>query len=162
MKTNKKDDNYIKLVNHILKNKTFNKIESFSHHGTTRLNHSMRVSYFSYKVAKRMGLDYQSAAISGLLHDFYIGEDDKGFIKYIKFQSKHPKIAAFNAVKYFSVSDKEKNIIETHMCPFTKPSRYLEGWVVSLVDKAIGTCEYSIKYKRQFGLWFISLLKIMK
>lgn len=158
----KKDKQYFNIVNYILESDIFNGIEAFSHHGTNRLKHSMRVSYYSYIVAKSLRLDYKAAAVSGLLHDFYLCDDDKGFIKYLKFQNKHPKIAAANAITYFKVSKKEKNIIETHMWPFNKPSRYLEGWIVSLVDKGTAIYEYSAKFNHQLALWLLSLIRIIK
>ena len=161
MKNNKKEE-YLKLVNYILNNEQFNKLSSFSHHGTNRLRHSIRVSYYSYLIAKKLRLDYKTTAISGLLHDFYIKREEKGLINFIKFQFIHPKAAALNAIKYFSITNKERNIIETHMCPFTKPSKYSEGWIVSIVDKTIAIYEYGIKFKHQIAFWFVSLLNIIK
>lgn len=149
MIVNKEDAIYFSVVDYILKDKTFSKIENFSHHGTDRLKHSMRVSYLSYKIAKKLGLDQKVAAISGLLHDFYLQEEGKGFVNFMKFQALHPKIAALNAIKHFAVSAKEKEIIETHMWPFTKPSRSLEGWVVSLTDKTVGAYEYGVKFSKK-------------
>ena len=162
MKIGHKDKQYLELVDHILKNEEFSKIEQFSHHGTNRLKHSMRVSYYSYIVAKRLKLDHKSSAISGLLHDFFLGEEDGTPIKFLKFQREHPKIAAKNAVNYFGISKKEINIIETHMFPFTKPSRHLEGWIISFVDKTIGTYEYSVKFKYQILAWAAVTLNIFK
>ncbi|MDD2203196.1 MAG: HDIG domain-containing protein [Bacilli bacterium] len=148
MIVNKEDALYFSVVDYIIKDKTFRKTANFQHHGTTRLRHSMRVSYLSYKIAKKLGLNQKVAAISGLLHDFYLQDESKGFSNFMKFQKLHPKIAAANAIKHFKVSDKEKEIIETHMWPFTKPSKSLEGWIVSLTDKTVGAYEYSIKFRK--------------
>ena len=45
-----KDINYKYLVNDIMSNDEFNKLSSIPHHGETRLEHSIKVSYFSYKI----------------------------------------------------------------------------------------------------------------
>ncbi len=162
MKLRKKDKHYFELVTHILNKKDFKKIKNFSHHGTNRLKHSMRVSYYSYKIARFFKLDYKASAISGLLHDFFLGEEDGTPKNFFKFQIEHPKIAAKNAKHHFNISKKEENIIETHMFPFTKPSKYIEGWIISFVDKTIGTYEYTIKFKTQFSLWFALFLNLFR
>ena len=158
-----KDKGYLEVVKHILKDRKFKNIAKFSHHGTTRFEHSIRVSYFSYKIARRLGLDYMAAAKSGLLHDFFEDVKKGGFIEGVKHNVCHPITAAENAVKRFKITEKEKEIIQTHMFPLTlKPSRYLEGWIVSLVDKTVGTYEYGVKFKYQFTLWAVFLLNFMR
>ncbi len=163
MKTGINDKHYLMLIDYILNNKKFNKIADFHHHGTTRLEHSLRVSYISYKIAKLLGLDYKMTAVSGLLHDFFENSKDQSVWASIRNQVLHPKIAADNAETYFNISEKERNIIETHMFPLTfKPSRYLEGWVVSLVDTAIGAYEHSVRFKYQFTLWTLFVFNILR
>ena len=41
----------------------------------TRFDHSMKVSYYSYKVAKLLHLDYRQTARGGLLHDFFLSPE---------------------------------------------------------------------------------------
>ena len=41
------------------------------HHFTTRLQHSMNVSYYSFTLCRFLGWDYRSAARAGLMHDLY-------------------------------------------------------------------------------------------
>ena len=43
----------------------------------TRYDHSLRVSYYSYVLAKKIGLDYVLVSRAGLLHDFFFSEDDR-------------------------------------------------------------------------------------
>ena len=66
------DEEYIGIVKNILENDNFKKIDNLSHHGTSRLNHSLRVSYFSYKLSKLLHLDKRKVARAGLLHDFFL------------------------------------------------------------------------------------------
>ena len=61
-----------KIVNHILNNEEFLKIKKIEHHGISRYEHSMKVSYYSYKIAKALRLDYEQVARGGLLHDFFL------------------------------------------------------------------------------------------
>ena len=70
---------YKNIVNDILCNREFKKLEDCKHHGIKRIEHSRRVSFISYKLCKKLGLDYVSAARGGLLHDFFMN-------KYIKKQ----------------------------------------------------------------------------
>ena len=69
-----KDKEYLFIINHILENNEFQKMNDIKHHNTTRMDHSLKVSYYSYKIAKSLNLDYEDVARGGLLHDFYINE----------------------------------------------------------------------------------------
>ena len=66
-----KDEEYLYLINHIMENSEFQKMNNIKHHNTTRMDHSLKVSYYSYKIAKSLRLDYEDVARGGLLHDFY-------------------------------------------------------------------------------------------
>jgi len=55
------NENYYLIVEDIIKNEEFNKLETIEHHGTNRLKHSKRVSYYSYEVCKKLHLDYIAA-----------------------------------------------------------------------------------------------------
>jgi uncharacterized protein len=164
MNVNENDKPYFELVNHILVNDTFNAIGDYIHHGTNRLTHSKRVSYFSYKLAKKLKLDYRCAAVAGLLHDFCHDDFKKiTAIEFVKAQFIHPKVAAKNAIKHFQISKKEKNIIETHMFPLTPiPSKHLEGWVISIIDKIVGTYEYGLKFKYQLSTVAVFIVNLFK
>ena len=71
------DENYYCIVEDILENDEFNKLETIEHHGTNRLTHSKRVSYYSYEICKKLHIDYIAAARAGLLHDFFISENER-------------------------------------------------------------------------------------
>lgn len=163
MINNISDKQYKMIVDYILCDKEFNKIGLSYHHGTDRLSHSIKVSYYSYLIARRFGLDYETTATAGLLHDFFITSNDKTFIESAESLFKHAKIASNNAINQFGISEKERNIIETHMFPITlKPSKFIEGWIVSMVDKCVGLCEFGVKFKYATSLWLIFAVNIMK
>lgn len=159
---NKQELEYLEIVKDILNNKKFRELDQYFHHGTSRLLHSKRVSYYSYRVAKKIGLDYKATAIAGLLHDFYTDVENVGKWQYFYEQYCHPVKAAKNAETYFKVDEKVKNIIATHMFPLTlKPSKYIEGWLINVVDKTVATYEYGLKFKYKFSLWAIFLIDIL-
>lgn len=165
-----RDQEYLFIINSIMENEDFKKIENIKHHNTTRLKHSMKVSYYSYKIAKCLKLDYQDVARGGLLHDFYteqISECNKFKDKIKLFSTKHPKDAVQNSLKYFNLTEKEINIIETHMFPVDyRIPKYAESWIVSLVDKVLSIGEFSIKfgYKLSYisNLYLLFVLNIIK
>ena len=166
----KKDEEYLFIIDNILKKEEFRKIENIKHHNTTRLDHSMKVSYYSYKIAKCLKLDYEDVARGGLLHDFYtdkISECKKIKDKIKLFSIKHPRDAVNNASAYFNLSEKEINIIETHMFPVDyKIPKYAESWIVSLVDKVLSFGEFSKKFSYKltyvFNLYLLFILNVIK
>lgn len=91
-----KNEEYNRIVSPILKDKDFQKLEDIRHHDSNRLQHSLKVSYYSYKVSKWLHLDYEQSARGGLLHDFFIErtvnfENPKD--KFLLYTTKHPLLA---------------------------------------------------------------------
>lgn len=151
VKIQKKID-YLSIVEDILNNDEFNKLSDIEHHGTTRLEHSIRVSYYSYKITKLLKLDYIETARAGLLHDFFISDKDRS--KKEKFTStfNHSTKAVDNASRLFDINDKQKNMIRAHMFPFTLVlPKYAETWIVIGSDKLVGTIEFLKKFKYQIS-----------
>ena len=157
------DYEYIQCVKDILENSVFLQMENYSHHGdTTCLKHCVHVSYCSYLLAKRFGMDYKSTARAGLIHDLFLydwhthskqtGKHFHGFT--------HPKAALDNACKYFSLNNLEKNMILRHMWPLTPiPPKYKEGFIIMLIDKYCSALEVFRKNK-QIVPWLHLLLKM--
>lgn len=164
------DQEYLDLISNIMNNQEFKKMKDIKHHNTTRLNHLIKVSYYSYKISKALKLDYKDVAIGGLLHDFYNEEIDscsKIKDKIELFSVKHPKEAVNNSKNLFELTEKEINIIETHMFPIGyKIPKYAESWVVSFVDKVLSTFEFSKKFGYKlayvFNLYLIFILNSIK
>ena len=102
-----KDCEYNNIVNHVLKNPKFLEINNCRHHGITRLEHSFRVSYFSYKITKKLRLDYKNTAVASLLHDFFTNDQfSKKELRLSAF--RHPKKCLENASEFFSLSDMQQ------------------------------------------------------
>lgn len=161
------DQDYTRIVNHILENEEFNKIRKIEHHGVSRFDHSLKVSYYSYKIAKALHLDYIEVARAGLLHDFFMSDDERTNKERFLSTFVHPKEAVKNASRVFGISQREADIIRTHMFPINlSVPKYAESWVVNLVDKVVGGYEFSKKfgYKLSYvaNLYIILLLNSLK
>lgn len=141
------DEEYYNIVKDILENSNFNKIRECKHHGGTRLDHSIKVSYRSYLKAKKYKLDYVSVARAGLLHDFFI-TDELTKKERRKRLIIHPYIALENANKYFNLNKVEENIIVSHMFPSLpqKLPKYKESLLVSITDKIVATKDFYQSY----------------
>ena len=140
----KKDAEYYLIVKDILENPEFLRRKEFRHHGNrTVYDHSLAVSILSYRIAKRLHLDYKSAAIGGLLHDFYYkpwqeAKDPRPFFK--KHGFSHAGEALENSKIYFPylMNKRVEDIIKKHMFPLNiKPPMCREGWVITCVDKYV-------------------------
>lgn len=170
MKRYKKDQEYLKIINNILNNEEFMKMKDIKHHNTTRLNHLLKVSYVSYKITKFLKLDYEQTAIGGLLHDFYDEEIDScGNMKdkLLLFTTRHPNNAVENSLRNFELTEKEINIIRTHMFPVDyKIPKYAESWIVSIVDKILSTSEFSLKFyyrlSYMLNLYLLFIFNVIK
>jgi len=150
---NVEDDNgYLLLVSDILNNDEFKKLSEYIHHESNRFQHSINVSYLSYKVAKKMGLDYRKTARAALLHDFFfIDNHSINKINRIWTLFNHPKYALEKSLNYYELSDMEKNIIVSHMFPVGgNLPRYKESVLVVLIDDYIALLEALAAIKREF------------
>lgn len=153
------DREFQSIVAPILMTEDFHKTKEIMHHGMNRFDHSVRVSYYSYKIAKLLRLNYQDAARGGLLHDFFLEDSEKGKVTTLV---NHPKYALETAMKYFELSELEQDIIRTHMFPVNiKPPKFLESWIVDIVDNVASVYERYISMSRQFSTGLNFLLVIL-
>ena len=150
------------IAKDIINTEKFNELKSESHHGITRFLHVMRVSKYTYKISKKLHMDYVSATRAALLHDYFTEPDFNG-IKGIKKGIEHPNIAYENAIKEFEINEKEKNAITSHMFPLGHEfPRYKESWVLTLTDKSVATYEYTkFKLKNSLTLYAIFLMNML-
>lgn len=138
------DQEYLALVSDLLAKPEVQRLADFTqHHHSTRLEHSIRVSYTSYMIGKRLHLNLRAIARGGLLHDLFYYDwrttkFDLGTHAYI-----HPRIALHNAEHLTTLSPVEKDIIIKHMWGATLAlPKYPESYVVSLVDDYAATAEF--------------------
>ena len=167
MSSHKKDLQYMSIVNNILDNKEFLKIKTIEHHGISRYDHSLKVSYYSYRIAKILHLDYEQTAIGGLLHDFFLSPEDRSRKERIKSVFVHPKQAVEMAKSQFVLTKKEEDMIRSHMFPINlSVPKYAESWIVSMVDKCVATNEFAIKFrfrlKYAYNLFLLFAISFIK
>lgn len=153
---------YINIVSDILEDNKFVTIKKFKHHGITRFEHSLRVSYYSYLIAKALGFNYTDTARGGLLHDFFGNDQFSDKKKKFRF-ALHPYCSLENASNNFDLSDLEKDIIINHMFPTLphKIPKYIESWLVCLVDKGVAVYELFGSYSRTFIYRFSNIYLAM-
>lgn len=156
------DVSFESIAEDIINTEKFNELKSESHHGLTRAIHVMRVSKYTYKIAKKLGMDYVSATRAALLHDYFTESDFQG-TKGIKKGIDHPSIAYNNAIKEFNLNKKEENAITSHMFPLGKVvPKYKESWVLTLVDKSVATYELTkFKFKNAIAVYTLFIINMI-
>ena len=161
--TIRKDKEYKKIVKDIFRNVEFKKLCNIEHHGISRMEHSIKISYYSYRIAKKLGMDYVSVARGGLLHDFFLDGDERNRKRKFLDTFVHPKKALSTSINYFNVNEIEKNIIVSHMFPiYLSLPKYKESFLVNFVDKVIGCKElirgFGCKFNYRFNYTYVLML----
>lgn len=164
--TIRKDKEYKKIVKDIFRNIKFKKLYNIEHHGISRMEHSIKISYYSYRIAKKLGMDYVSVARGGLLHDFFLDGDERSGKKKFLDTFTHPKRALQTSSNNFDINDIERNIIVSHMFPiYLSIPKFKESILVNLVDKVVGCKElirgFGCKFKYRFNYTYVLLLLII-
>ncbi len=126
------------LLNPLRRDTRVLQMKKFTQHGViSTYDHCERVATLSYKMDKFFHLrsNVRELTRAAFLHDYYLydwhtfGDKLHGF--------HHPARAAICADKDFALSEKEKNIIKSHMWPITfltfPTSR--EAVIVCVADK---------------------------
>ena len=136
------DRNYLDCVQDLLEHDVMEVMHAYPHHGTyTCFEHSLAVSFRSYKLAKRFGLDARSAARGGLLHDLYLY--DRYEAVRVEHRFNHAQTALTNADRYFALTNIEEDIIKKHMWPLNLAfPKYKESYIVTMMDKYSALVEF--------------------
>lgn len=133
----KDDTEYMSYVQDLLQTDDVQRLGKYVQHmHSTRLEHSISVSYRSYKLAKKWHGNVRATARAGLLHDLFFY--DWHTVKFVEGSHAymHPRIAARNAEKLTPLSDLERDIIIKHMWGATIAfPKYKESYIVTMVDK---------------------------
>ena len=136
-------EHFVQSIQDLLHTPVVQSMDNYIQHGqVTCLEHCLSVSWHSYRVCRRLGLDPQAAARGGLLHDLYLYDwhvpgSCQGLHGF-----NHPATALRNARRYFQLNRREEDIILKHMWPMTVSwPRHFESLVVCMVDKYCATIE---------------------
>ena len=130
-------------IEDLIDNEKVQQLDSFHQHfNTSRLQHSLNVSYYSFLLCKAFKLDYRSAARAGLLHDLFlydwrVNKQEEG-----NHAKAHPIVALRNAKEVAKLTLVEEDAILRHMWPLTlKRPKYKESYMVTVADKYCATAE---------------------
>ena len=154
------DIEFENIIKDIDSSNEFQKTKEIIHHCSNRYDHCKRVAYYTYLVTKKLKLSYEEATRAALLHDFFLVDN-----KDITFKDKvgtlvnHPKYALAFSEKYFNLTDKEKDIIVTHMFPIapTRIPKYLESWIVNIIDDYVAIKE-EIYAKKKAAIGYMNFI----
>ncbi|MCD8126473.1 MAG: HD domain-containing protein [Clostridiales bacterium] len=116
------------------------------HRHVSRYEHSLRVAEQSFYLAVRLHLDADVCARAGLLHDLFLDNGHwEGWHKvvHLPLAITHPEMAEHNAEALVPLTEKEKNIILSHMWPVTRHWPHSrEAWLIVVVDKLVAVQDY--------------------
>ena len=148
------DKEYMEIVKDIINNETVAEMKKYrQHYDINTFEHCLNVSYISYRICKKLKLDYKSMARGAMLHDLFL-YDWRNSKKQLNLDGYHafvhPKIALENASKLYNLNDKEKDIIVKHMWPVTLAlPKYKETYIITLVDKYSALQESAQYYRNR-------------
>lgn len=162
---------FYEIISEMDKNPVIQEMKKYrQHYDCSCYDHCLSVAYYSFCLCKKLKLDYTSMARAAFVHDLFLYDwrfrenNRKGLHAFT-----HPKAAYENASEYFKLNEKEKDIILKHMWPITIiPPKYLESYVITLVDKYCAIMESVSYYKKnnklnkiyRYTYVFLSLLVI--
>ncbi len=152
------DDIVADIINHPV----FQELDMELHHGISRFGHSYRVAKSAYRISKKLNMEYESVTRAALLHDFFFNSQLEDYNK-AQTWCKHPEIALQNSKEYFTIDEKQENIIVSHMFPSCKVlPKYKESWLVTCVDKTVSIYEmYRYKASLVLGIWTMFLFNMI-
>ncbi|MBQ7957620.1 MAG: HD domain-containing protein [Clostridia bacterium] len=136
--------------------------KSIQHGSITLIQHIKSVAYLSYRISKKLNLDFCKTARGALLHDLFYYDWHDPDPSHRLHGYFHPGFALKNARELsaknnLELSEIEENIIYRHMFPLTViPPKYKESLLVCLVDKYVATkeiiiCSSEKRSKKFFG-----------
>lgn len=143
---------YLECVKDLLELDEMQELSSYVQHmNTSRFQHSLNVSYYTFLIARKLRLDAYSAARAGLLHDLYLYDRhvEEAPIEG-RHSSVHPQVALENARKACKVNDIIEDAILHHMWPITfhRP-KTREGMILQAVDKYCALSEILLQGGRK-------------
>jgi uncharacterized protein len=144
---------FMDILRSLIENPLIQRLTDFEHHrNKTRLDHSIEVAWRSFLLSKKFSLDCAATARGALLHDLFFydwlreGPRLHGF--------RHPWISLKNAREVTTLSKKERDIIVKHMWPLTViPPRYMESWIVCMVDTFCSLKDYGTYTSKKLKAW---------
>lgn len=160
---------YLDCIRDLIEVDDVQELKAYTQHmHTTRFQHSLNVSYYTFLLARKFHLDAYSAARAGLLHDLYfydwrdLEKEDRPIEG--RHCAVHPKIALENARKTTKVNAIIEDAIVHHMWPMTLHCpKTKEGWILQAVDKYCAISEILLQGGRKvrYSKAAVSLLAVL-
>ncbi len=124
----------------------------FSQHGSCNtFQHSVYVAEYARNIARFLHLNVSEAELArgAMLHDFYLYGIKESGISAWRHGTGHAKVALDNAEAEFDLTDRERDIIYSHMWPLniTHLPHCRESFLVSTADKATACVERLRQWK---------------
>lgn len=138
---------FFSIIQDLIRNEKVQEMRNFNQHANTSCySHCMQVAFYTYKICKKLHLDYISATRGAMLHDLFLYDWHTHIIPRTKFTDyhafSHPKTALKNANEIFELNAIEQDAILNHMWPVTiRFPHYKETLVVTFADKYSATRE---------------------
>ena len=130
---------WLDCVSDILADEAVRSMDAFPQHrtGFSCYRHCIWVSQISFRLCGALGWNAREAARGALLHDLYLYNwMDRGLPGLWRHLLDHPAQALENAKARFPLTDREADIIRSHMFPIsTVRHHYRESVIVELSDK---------------------------
>lgn len=144
------DREFNRLANH----PEVRKMRLYSQHGTSNsYAHSVRVALASKKAAEKLSIPVNGKALAAgaMLHDFYLYDIEESRLSAWQHGTRHPKVSLENAKSMFDLTEKECNIIYSHMWPLTLTCipKSREAWLVCMADKMCALEEMMNRFAKQ-------------
>lgn len=129
------------------------RMRQYIQHGcVTTYEHCMRVAAISFWLNRRLNLGCDEASLvrGAFLHDFYLYDWHQPHPEAGLHGFSHPAIALVNAEQRYTLNDRERNVIRSHMWPLTllTPPRCREAAVVCVADKMSSATETLFERQR--------------
>jgi putative nucleotidyltransferase with HDIG domain len=155
-------NSFKKALEHLLTLPKIQKLRFFSSHNRehpnnsyNRLNHSIRIAYFAYKLSRIFHQDPSYCARAGLLHDIGYSTVSPEFTKKNYFDHAQ---AGYRLLSRCNEPPIIREAIRTHMFPMSPFPRTLFAFLIWLADKLDWTF-YLLRFTTRLDSHIRSLLK---
>lgn len=161
---------FINSIKDIINVKDVQDLKEYAQHfNTSRFQHSLNVSYYTFLLARKFNLDAHSAARAGLLHDLYLYDWRKKDERPMEGRHSviHPQVALENAKNLVEVNEIMEDAILHHMWPMSfKMPKTKEGWLLQAVDKYCAVSEMALQSGRklrpaQVSMYLVTMLSFI-
>lgn len=151
-----REEQFVELIKDYFNSDTVKQMNKTIQHGTTTtLEHCENVAWISYLINRKLHLnaDEKELLEAAMLHDIYLYQGHDGDPSGKNHGIYHHEVESNSAVKQLGLSEKEQEMIRSHMWPLniTKIPKNKEALIIFLADKYCSLIE-TIRLNKRFGL----------